>query len=172
MNKKLTVYYSIFQSRIGSIFIAATDKGLCRLYFPSSPELLREVRTDFNCELVPDEKRLAPVKEQILKYLSGKLRTFDCRIDFITGTDFQKKVWQALLEIPYGETRTYRWVAERIGCPKGFRAVGGANNRNPISLIVPCHRVIGADGSMTGYAGPSEANCRLKRELLEMEGAL
>lgn len=84
---------------------------------------------------------------------------------FTRGTDFQKKVWQALLEIPYGVTKNYKELGEMVGCPKGARAVGGANNKNPISIIAPCHRVIGADGSLVGYGG----GLKIKEKFLELE---
>lgn len=102
--------------------------------------------------------------EQINEYFEGKRKTFDFLIK-AEGTDFQKKVWRALCDIPYGETRSYKGIAQAVGSPKACRAVGMANNRNPISFAVPCHRVIGADGSLVGYGGGLE----LKQKLLEME---
>jgi methylated-DNA-[protein]-cysteine S-methyltransferase len=92
---------------------------------------------------------------QLDEYFTGKRKAFDLPLA-PDGTEFQKKVWQALLAIPYGETRSYRDIAEAIDCPKGCRAVGMANNRNPICIIIPCHRVIGADGSMVGYGSGIE----------------
>ena len=102
--------------------------------------------------------------KQINEYFEGKRKTFDFLIK-AEGTDFQKKVWRALCDIPYGETRTYKEIAQAVGSPKACRAVGMANNRNPISFAVPCHRVIGADGSLVGYGGGLD----LKQKLLEME---
>jgi methylated-DNA-[protein]-cysteine S-methyltransferase len=87
---------------------------------------------------------------QLDEYFVGARRVFDLPL-LLHGTDFQRRVWQALLTIPYGETKSYRDIAELVGCPRGYRAVGMANNRNPIAIIVPCHRVIGADGAMVGY---------------------
>lgn len=101
---------------------------------------------------------------QLNEYFSGRRRSFDLPLE-AEGTDFQRRVWQALSEIPLGETRTYGQIAERIGAPKGARAVGLANRSNPISIIVPCHRVIGADGRLTGFAGGLDS----KRALLELE---
>lgn len=101
---------------------------------------------------------------QLREYLAGKRRTFDLPLS-PCGTDFQRAVWRVLLEIPYGGTKSYRWVAERVGRPRAFRAVGGANNRNPIAVVVPCHRVIGADGSLVGYGG----GLSIKEFLLELE---
>ncbi|ERJ93053.1 methylated-DNA--[protein]-cysteine S-methyltransferase [Treponema lecithinolyticum] len=102
--------------------------------------------------------------KQINEYFEGKRKTFDFLIK-AEGTDFQKKVWRALCDIPYGETRTYKEIAQAVGSPKACRAVGMANNRNPISFAVPCHRVIGADGSLVGYGGGLD----LKHTLLQME---
>lgn len=101
---------------------------------------------------------------QVESYLSGRLKKFDLPLE-MHGTDFQKEVWNALLSIPYGTTASYKDVALMIGNSKAVRAVGMANNRNPIAIIVPCHRVIGSDGSLVGYAGGME----LKRTLLEIE---
>lgn len=99
-----------------------------------------------------DIDKTSNIQKQFSEYEKGVRKVFDLPLHLI-GTDFQKKVWNALLEIPYGETRTYQEIAIRIGNPKAVRAVGGACNRNPIGIIVPCHRVIGKNGSLTGYAG-------------------
>lgn len=101
---------------------------------------------------------------EIMEYLDGKRRHFDFPIE-LHGTDFQKKVWNQLKKIPYGETRTYKEVAEAIGNPKASRAVGMANNKNPVFIVVPCHRVVGSDGKLTGYAGGLD----MKAALLELE---
>ncbi len=106
-------------------------------------------------------------EKQIREYLAGERQVFDLPLN-PAGTDFQKKVWQALLEIPYGKTETYGGIAARIGNPKAARAVGMANNRNQIAIIIPCHRVIGADGSLVGYAGGLD----IKKSLLQKEGVL
>ncbi|RON85727.1 methylated-DNA--[protein]-cysteine S-methyltransferase [Pseudomonas fluorescens] len=125
----------------------------------------------------PNRVRLGPMTEdpgnpvlrktarQLEEYFSGSRNHFDLELDFV-GTDFQKKVWAALLTIPFGETRTYSQIAEQIGNPTAVRAVGAANGRNPISIVAPCHRVIGASGKLTGFAGGLEA----KEWLLVLEG--
>jgi len=102
--------------------------------------------------------------EQLRVYFAGELRDFKLTLDF-QGTEFQKRVWDELLNIPYGETRSYSFVANTIGAPKAVRAVGAANGRNPIPIVVPCHRVIGAGGSLVGYGG----GLPLKRFLLDLE---
>ncbi len=103
---------------------------------------------------------------QLNAYFSGKLKAFDLPLK-MNGTSFQKKVWEALKTIPYGETRSYGDIARQMGYPNAFRAVGMANHNNPIAIVVPCHRVIGSDGSLTGYAG----GLSVKQQLLELETA-
>lgn len=112
----------------------------------------------------PDEDAFADAVAQLGAYFAGDLREFDLELDMI-GTDFQRRVWTALLTIPYGETRTYGEIAQQIGSPGASRAVGLANGHNPVGIIVPCHRVIGANGSLTGYGGGLDR----KRQLLDME---
>jgi len=123
----------------------------------------RRVRLDDPSE-DPDHPVLAETERQLGEYFAGRRRRFDLTLDF-AGTDFQQQVWRALLAIPYGETRSYSDIARQIGAPDAVRAVGAANGRNPISIIAPCHRVIGANGSLTGFAGGIE----IKRRLLALE---
>ena len=113
----------------------------------------------------PDNPVLRKTAQQLEEYFAGGRDRFELELDFV-GTDFQKKVWAALLTIPFGETRTYSQIAEQIGNPTAVRAVGAANGRNPISIVAPCHRVIGASGKLTGFAGGLEA----KERLLVLEG--
>jgi methylated-DNA-[protein]-cysteine S-methyltransferase len=113
----------------------------------------------------PDNPILVRAAEQLREYFTGTRQSFDLELDF-SGTEFQKKVWAALLTIPFGETRSYSQIAEQIGNPSAVRAVGAANGKNPISIIAPCHRVIGASGKLTGFAGGLEA----KELLLTLEG--
>lgn len=113
----------------------------------------------------PEDAMLSEANRQLQQYFAGERNRFDIELAF-HGTDFQKSVWAALLAIPFGETRTYSQIAEQIGNPAAVRAVGAANGRNPIAIIAPCHRVIGADGSLTGFAGGLEA----KEYLLKLEG--
>lgn len=102
--------------------------------------------------------------EQIIEYLNGRRKSFSLPLD-LRGTDFQKKVWNELIKIPYGETRTYKDIARSINVPQGYRAVGNALNKNPVLIVIPCHRVIGSDGKLTGFRGGLE----LKAKLLELE---
>ncbi|VVO29157.1 Methylated-DNA--protein-cysteine methyltransferase [Pseudomonas fluorescens] len=113
----------------------------------------------------PDNPILVRTAQQLKEYFAGTRHRFELELDFV-GTEFQKKVWAALLTIPFGETRSYSQIAEQIGNPSAVRAVGAANGRNPISIVAPCHRVIGASGKLTGFAGGLEA----KEWLLTLEG--
>lgn len=157
----LTVYYSRVQAPVGELLIAATEKGLCRLQLdgtlpaPAKDELWVESR-----------EHLRGYEEQLHRYFRGELREFNCELD-LRGTPFQKRCWEALRRIPYGATCSYAELARAVGRPRAFRAVGQANHQNPVAIIIPCHRVIGADGSLTGYGGGLE----MKRKLLRLEGA-
>jgi methylated-DNA-[protein]-cysteine S-methyltransferase len=113
----------------------------------------------------PDRQILREAATQLGEYFAGTRTAFDLAVEF-RGTEFQRKVWQALIRIPYGETRSYGGIAQQIGVPNGARAVGAANGRNPISIIVPCHRAIGGNGALTGFAGGLD----VKRFLLALEG--
>lgn len=114
-----------------------------------------------------DDKAVMAVGRQVAEYFTGKRQSFDYPLA-AKGTDFQKQVWAALVKIPFGKTTTYAALAAKLGRPGAFRAVGRANATNPIALIVPCHRVIGTDGTLTGYAG----GIPIKQKLLELEGAI
>lgn len=134
------MYYGYYESPIGKIKIEVEGRSVIGVYF--SDESSEENRN----ELVDE------CKKQLEEYFNGKRKSFDLNIKFVKGTEFQLKVWNALKEIPYGEKVTYKYIAEKINNPKAVRAVGGANNKNPISIIIPCHRVIGVNGKMVGYA--------------------
>lgn len=149
----------IFYSPLGAIRIAAEADCIVRLDFVKAAEHA-PVWNIAN-------SLLAAAQAQLAEYFAGKRRQFDLPLN-PKGTEFQKKVWQALQTIPYGETRTYKDIAEAVGAPKGFRAVGMANHNNPIAIIIPCHRVIGSNGLLTGYAGGLE----YKRALLSLERGL
>lgn len=148
-------------SPVGPLFLAASEKGLVRLEFESRVQNLNS-----KIELRESRQALAPYLQQLEEYFAGQRREFSVPLD-LRGTGFQRQCWRALLEIPYGETRSYGELARAIGHPQAFRAVGMSNNRNPIAIIVPCHRVIAADGSLCGYGGGLE----IKRKLLELEGS-
>jgi O-6-methylguanine DNA methyltransferase len=155
------VYYLRMDSPVGLLLLAATDKGLRRLHFQrgNPPQPGR------NEVWIESEDALRPYQEQLLAYFRGELREFTFDLDLV-GTPFQKKCWDALRHIPYGTTCSYRDLARAVGSPRGFRAVGQANHNNPVAIVVPCHRVIGANGSLTGYGGGMET----KEKLLRLEG--
>lgn len=144
------------ESSIGTLWLVATPEGLCGVYW-------RRQRASGKPE-GKAAKILARAASQIEQYLAGKRRDFDVPLD-VKATPFQRKVWDVLLRIPYGETKTYAEVARQVGKPKAVRAVGAANGRNPVSILVPCHRVIASGGSLQGYSGGLEK----KRRLLELE---
>lgn len=159
-----------------NIFFDTFHSPLGVLYLVFSSDALTEIRSGNETETaqsLPFRKGKAPAQfiKQLGDYFNGSPREFNQKIVFSQGTDFEKKVWLCLREIPYGETRTYKWLAERIGRPKAVRAVGQALSRNPIPIVLPCHRVIMSDGSLGGYslgAGYS-SGVDIKRRLLELE---
>ena len=154
------MYYSTYQSPLGEIALTANDHGLSALAFQTGKSPISFAGLSQN------DSKFTEVIEQLSEYFSGTRKHFDTPLA-PTGTAFQKKVWQALSEIPCGETKSYGWIAKSINNEKAVRAVGTANGANPIALIVPCHRVIGSNGKLTGYAG----GLALKAKLLMHEGA-
>jgi len=169
------LYCTKLESAVGPLFLAASGQGLIALEFDArlpgqqsirpNPRHLREEDEDFEFEDSP--RRVRSYLAELAEYFAGKRREFDFPLD-LRGTDFQVACWRALLAIPYGETRSYAAIARAVGKPNAFRAVGMANNRNPIAIVVPCHRVIASDGTLCGYGGGLD----VKRKLLELEGAL
>ena len=157
-----TLFYFRTSSLVGPLFLAASTKGLVRLEFEARVQKLNPK----TIQLQESRKVLAPYLDQLTEYFAGQRREFTIPLD-LRGTDFQLKCWRALLDIPYGETRSYRDLAQAIGHPNAFRAVGMSNNRNPIAIVVPCHRVIAADGGLCGYGGGLD----IKRKLLDLECA-
>lgn len=147
-----------FDTPLGQMALEAENGAITRLYLPNA-QLPRAASRE--------TPLLARGRAELLEYLAGTRRSFDLPLA-PRGTPFQKTVWAVLEDIPWGETRSYRDVACAAGCPKGFRAVGMANHRNPIPIFIPCHRVVGAGGSLTGYGG----GLALKQALLELEGVL
>ena len=169
------LHSTTFASAIGPLFFAASDKGLVALEFdarlPGQQTIRpnpRDLRTENSKIRFEDSlRKLSRYTHELEEYFSGKRRDFSFPLD-LRGTEFQLACWHALLAIPYGETRSYADIARAVGRPQGFRAVGMANNRNPVAIVVPCHRVIASDGTLCGYGGGLD----IKRKLLELEGAL
>jgi methylated-DNA-[protein]-cysteine S-methyltransferase len=155
--------YKRVDTPVGKLTLVATDAGLAAILWendsPSRVRLSIEAEDSGHPVLVETER-------QLTEYFAGQRKAFTVPLD-VAGTPFQRKVWSALLTIPFGETRSYGQIARQIGHPDAFRAVGAANGRNPLSIIAPCHRVIGSTGRLTGFAGGLE----VKAHLLEMEGA-
>lgn len=148
-------------SPVGPLKLVASDKGLAAILWKdeSTARILRSSPVED-----PDHPVLIETERQLRAYFAGRLTAFSVPLDF-EGTAFQKSVWQALLTIPFGETRSYGDIARQIGRPTAVRAVGAANGRNPISIVAPCHRVVGSSGALTGYAGGLAA----KEHLLGLE---
>lgn len=154
-----TLYWHEIDSPVGRLLLAGEGDSLIQVGFQSGPRPLRPAEG-----WVADEVPLRAVILQLGEYFAGKRRRFDLRLS-PRGTEFQLRVWQALREIPYGDTISYGELARRIGKPSASRAVGLANGANPLPIIVPCHRVIGANGSLTGFGG----GLPIKRKLLALE---
>ena len=156
-------------SPLGSIAIAATAQGLCGLWFTTQQRFLPAELTGPDAwPEAAGHPLLQQAGQQLAEYFAGRRRCFDLLLDLHCGTDFQQSVWQALLKIGHGEVTSYGEVSRRIGHPSAMRAVGSAIGRNPVSIIVPCHRVMGSSGALTGYAGGLDR----KAALLRLEGAL
>ncbi len=170
----MTTTYEVFDSPVGELLIAATPAGLTHLLFArdSDAKFAHAIKPEWIARDAAHEAddalalaHLDRTREQLAGYFGGARRTFDIPLA-ATGTEFQQSVWKALAHIPYGATWSYGDLARHIEHPRAVRAVGLANGRNPISIIVPCHRVIGANGSLTGYGGGLDR----KRFLLTLEG--
>ena len=157
------VYFArIDSSVVGPLLLVATERGLrCVHFYKGNPPAPGKQEV-----WIESHEHLRPYELQLEAYFRGELREFTCKLDLI-GTQFQKDCWQALLRIPYGKTCSYADIARAIGRPNAFRAVGQANHDNPLAIIVPCHRVLGANGTLTGYGG----GLSTKEKLLRLEGA-
>jgi len=149
-------HYFLYQTKAGKVAIAEEQGKITDITLANSFCMKGMV--------LKETPLIKEAAAQINKYFDGKIKTFDLPLN-PQGTAFQRSVWEALCKIPYGATKTYKDIAIAIKNPKAMRAVGGANNKNPIFIVIPCHRVIGADGSLTGYAG----GLGMKKDLLEME---
>ena len=166
----MTTTFTRFASPIGELVLTATDAGLTGIYFPTSRHGPPPIERD---DWVEDDGRapgsavLARARRQLEQYFSGERTTFDVPLAAL-GTAFEQRVWEALRMIPFGTTLSYSELARRLGDVRATRAVGAANGKNPIPIIVPCHRVVGSRGELTGFGGGIDR----KRWLLEHEGAL
>lgn len=159
----MNLSFKIIDSPIGKLKLVASGRGLVAIFWENdNPRRvrLREVAEN------PTDSILLQTEKELAEYFAGRRNTFSVPLD-MHGTKFQKSVWVALANIPFGQTRTYGQLAKQLGNPKATRAVGAANGRNPVAIVVPCHRVIGADGKLTGFAGGLEA----KAHLLNLESS-
>ena len=155
-------WYTLLDTPFGALCIAGTTQGLTHVEFQDGERPLWP-----RPEWQEDQGVLDEAREQLQAYFKGRRQRFTLPVT-PEGTPFQQRVWRELQEIPWGTTTTYREIAERLGQPAAVRAVGHANGRNPIAIVIPCHRVVGANGRLTGYAG----GIATKRRLLQLEGAL
>jgi methylated-DNA-[protein]-cysteine S-methyltransferase len=169
MEARKRIYYAETDSPIGPITVASTSQGICWIDFGNGKKTLlnleRWAKLWLKTDLIEwDDRFHQPIFAQLHEYFAGERKQFAVPLD-LQGTNFQKMVWESLLSIPYGETRSYKEVALHIRAPKAVRAIGGANNKNPIPIIIPCHRVVGSNGALVGYGGGLE----IKEFLLELE---
>jgi len=161
-NKEIEMnYHTIVTSPLGDILLTADDQGLTGINFQSAKGAKKPP-----CGSVESKAPFMQATQQLEAYFRGELKDFDLSLS-PTGTAFQRSVWKALRQIPYGETISYGELAKRLGKPSASRAVGAANGRNPLPIVVPCHRVVGSDGRLTGYY----SGTHLKEFLLKLEGA-
>ena len=158
------IHYARFTTRLGAVYATFTPEAITGLYFDGGRHA-PAISADWNEDAAAPA--LAACARQLEEYFAGTRRAFDLPLA-PQGTAFQMRVWREISHIPFGKTLTYAQLAARIGAPDAVRAVGAATGRNPLSILVPCHRVVGSDGSLTGYAGGIERKLRL----LELEGAL
>jgi methylated-DNA-[protein]-cysteine S-methyltransferase len=159
------VAYDLTDSPVGELLLATTDRGLCTIsYSPNLDALAR----DFGARVLRLPRRLDPVRRELDEYFEGRRHEFDLTTDLSPLPAFQRTVLEELARVPFGEVTTYGALAARIGSPRAARAVGGALNRNPVPIVLPCHRVVGSSGSLVGYAGGIDR----KQALLRHEGAL
>ncbi len=161
------ISYSCLDSPLGPVFVAKSIKGVCLVSLPkiSEAEFQSLLRKRFQKEVIRDDKRLKNVIHELSGYFNGRNVNFKSLLDLSIGTEFQRKVWKKISEIPYGELRSYKWIADGIGNPHAVRAVGNAVGKNPVSPIIPCHRVIRSDGKLGGFS----SGIALKKWLLKLE---
>jgi methylated-DNA-[protein]-cysteine S-methyltransferase len=161
--------FTTFRVKPGWMGLVGNENGVQRIYLPGlkKEELRKRILTDFP-ECQEGAGFLAQAKKELTEYFSGRRAYFDFPLDLSRATPFQKKVYWVMRTIPFGEVRTYRWLAQRLANPKALRAVGGANAKNRWPIVIPCHRVIGSDGHLTGFSAPG--GLALKANLLKLEG--
>lgn len=163
------IFYTILPSPPFGIGLAATSKGLLKLVIGvrSESNFVSQLKREYGVMPIRKDAFFDPIKKTLYSYWNGEPVEFDLKLDLSRATPFQVAVWKALCKIPYGEIRSYDWVAEKIGRPSAPRAVGHACGQNRLPIVIPCHRVIRKDGSLGGYTG----GLRIKKQLLKIEGS-
>jgi methylated-DNA-[protein]-cysteine S-methyltransferase len=165
----LDVAYDLIDSPVGELFVGVSDRGLCVISYDTDPEhQLERLARGFGSRVLRSGRPIGKVARQLDEYFAGKRRGFDLPVDLRLTREFGRTVLEELGRVPFGEVTTYGALAAKAGKPRAARAVGTIMNRNPIPIVLPCHRVVGANGSLVGYAGGLER----KQALLRLEGAL
>jgi methylated-DNA-[protein]-cysteine S-methyltransferase len=165
----LDVAYDVVESPVGELFVGVSDYGLCVISYEADPDLqVERLARGFGSRVLRSPRPIDPARRQLDEYFAGKRRRFDLDVDLRLARDFGRTVLEELGRVPFGEVTTYGALAAKAGKPRAARAVGTIMNRNPIPIVLPCHRVVGANGSLVGYAGGLER----KQTLLRLEGAL
>lgn len=165
----LDVAYDLVDTPVGTLLVATTERGLCRIAYDADPELeLERLARAFGLRVLRSAQPVEPARRQLDEYFSGNRQRFDLAVDLALQADFNRRVLRELARVPYGEVVTYGELAARAARPRAARAVGTVMNRNPLPIVLPCHRVIGSTGKLVGYAGGLER----KETLLRLEGAL
>jgi methylated-DNA-[protein]-cysteine S-methyltransferase len=165
----LDVAYDFADTPVGRLLVAVTDRGLCEISYDPEPEReLEQLARGFGSRVLRSPRPTDEARRQLDEYFAGDRRVFDVPVDLGLARDFGRTVLEELAQVPYGELTTYGALAAKAGRPRAARAVGTVMNRNPVPIVLPCHRVVGSTGALTGYAGGLDR----KRTLLELEGAL
>ncbi|MBI3354861.1 MAG: methylated-DNA--[protein]-cysteine S-methyltransferase [Nitrospirae bacterium] len=168
MKPNTSLLYTDFGSPIGKIFLALTEKGLCAVGINErEKDFINTLEKAYNIKPVKDDAAFSELARLLKRCLNGERLKIEIPLD-MKGTDFEKKVWKALLKIPHGRTKSYGEIARKIDLPKGARAVGNACGKNPVPIIIPCHRVVAGDGGLGGYSG----GIGIKKRLLKIEGII
>ena len=165
----LDVAYDVVDTPVGELFVGVSDRGLCVISYEADPELqIQRLAQGFGSRVLRSPRPVDPARRQLDEYFEGRRKRFDLEVDLRLAREFGRTVLEELGRVPFGEVTTYGTLAAKAGKPKAARAVGTIMNRNPIPIVLPCHRVVGANGSLVGYAGGLER----KQQLLRLEGAL
>jgi methylated-DNA-[protein]-cysteine S-methyltransferase len=165
----LDVAYDVLEGPVGPLFVAVTDSGLCRISYDADPDReARHLAATYGVRVLQAARPVEPVRRELDEYFEGRRQDFDLATDLRIEADFRRRVLDELARVPYGTTTTYGELARRAGRPQAARAVGVVMNRNPIPIVLPCHRVVGADGRLVGYGGGLDR----KEQLLRLEGVL